>query len=309
MKTIATFGTFRLAILLAPVLCGSIACTSVQYTSFDNPEDAMRAVAELASISNPVRAEAVFGADGVQLLKSGDPVADRADAQRVLHAIREKVVFEDRDANTKLALLGKDGWPFPIPLVSDAHGWHFDANAARVELEIRRIGRNELRTLATLHEYVDAQHEYSAAGHDGRPPAYAGKLISSDGAHDGLYWQVAQGEQLSPLGPLIAAAAQEGYAPGEGKLTPYHGYYFRSLSAQGQHAPGGKKNYLDEKGLMTGGCAMLAWPAKYGDSGVMTFEISAHGIAFQKDLGTGTEAAVARIKEFDPDDTWSPTGD
>jgi hypothetical protein len=309
MRTIDTLERLGLALLLAPAFCGSLACSSTQYTAFDNPEDAMRAVAELASISNPVRAEAVFGDSGVALLKSGDPVADRADAQRVLHAIREKVVFEDRDANTKVALLGKDGWPFPIPLVSDEHGWRFDAEAGRVELEKRRIGRNELTTLAVLHEYVYAQREYRSTAHDGRPPAYAGKLISSEGAHDGLYWPVAQAEPASPLGPLIAAAAREGQARDQGQLTPFHGYYFRILAAQGQRAPGGEKNYVDEHGLMTGGCALLAWPAQYGESGVMTFQISAHGLVFQRDLGPSTEAAAARIRRFDPDDTWSPTSD
>ena len=309
MKTTDTLGIRRLALSLAPVLCDSVACISSEYAAFDTPEDAMHAVAELASISNPVRAQAVFGEGGVALLKSGNAAADRADAQRVLHAIREKVVFEDRDPNTKVALLGKNGWPFPIPLVSDSHGWHFDVNAGRAELEIRRIGRNELMTLAVLHEYVYAQYEYRSTGHDGRQPAYAGRLISSDGAHDGLFWPAAQGEEASPLGPSIAAAAQEGDARNEGKSAAFHGYYFRILPAQGEHAPGGAKNYVDEQGLMTGGCALLAWPAKYGESGVMTFQISAHGIAFQKDLGASTEASASSITEFDPDDTWTPTSD
>jgi hypothetical protein len=134
-------------------------------------------------------------------------------------------------------------------------------------------------------------------------------LKSSDGQHDGLYWPAVQGETASPCGPSIADAAREGDAQLDGKASAYHGYYFRTLRGQGRHAPGGEKSYSDEHGLMTGGCALLAWPAKYGYSGVMSFQISAHGIAFQKDLGAGTELAISRITEFDPDDTWGPTRD
>jgi len=309
MNTIKMLDRIGRALLLAPIFCGSFACSSTHYAAFDTPEDAMHAVAELASISNPARAEEVFGAGGVEMLKSGDPVADRADAQQVLHAIREKVVFEDRDAHTKVALLGKSAWPFPIPLVSDGRGWHFDSNAGRVELENRRIGRNELLTLAALREYVNAQCEYFSTGHDGNPPAYAGRLISSEGKHDGLYWPAPKGEPPSPFGPLFAGAAQEGYEHQEGKPSAFHGYYFRILPAQGKHASGGKRNYADEHGLMTRGCALLAWPAKYGYSGVMTFQVNVHGIVFQKDLGAGTESGATSITEFDPDETWAPTRD
>jgi hypothetical protein len=188
--------------------------------------------------------------------------------------------------------------------------WRFDVEAGREELLNRRIGRNEITTLAVLHAYVDAQREYFAAGRDGNPPAYAQKLWSDEGKHDGLYWPSAAGEPESPVGEFVAKAAGEGYRRGTDPAPdPYHGYYYRILKAQGKSAPGGEKSYLDEKGLMTKGFAAIAWPAVYGQGGVMTFIVNQQGIVFQKDLGEETEKAAAAITAFNPDEGWDPTAD
>jgi hypothetical protein len=163
--------------------------------------------------------------------------------------------------------------------------------------------------MATLHALVDAQREYASAPRDGKPTSYAQKLVSDEGKHDGLYWPVKEGEPESPLGPELAAAAAEGYRRSTDGPVPFHGYKYRLLTAQGAAAPGGAKNYVDAKGLLTGGFAMIAWPAKYGNSGVMTFLVNHRGIVFQRDLGAETEEAAAKITSYDPDTSWSPARD
>lgn len=295
----------RFAAVLA-LACAS--CASGPAT-FETPDAAMHALGEALDQQDSARADELFGEGGLELLRSGDEVADKAEAERVLEYIREKVAFEDVDAETKLAVLGKDGWEFPIPLVKDDGGWCFDVESGAEEIANRRVGRNELSTIATLHEYVDAQREYASVGRDGSPPAYAKKVLSAAGKHDGLYWEVADGEPESPLGPMVADAAEEGYPSGEGEPPTYHGYRFRLLTRQGKSAPGGARSYVEASGLMTRGHAMLAWPAKYGNSGVKTFVVGPQGIVYEKDLGEGTEKAAKEITAFDPDESWDPTGD
>lgn len=288
----------------------AVACASTSGTAtFETPDAAMHALADAIATDDSERAEELFGKGGLELLRSGDEVADRADAERVQGYIHERVAFEDVDAETKLALLGADGWEFPIPLVKEDGGWQFDVESGVEEIANRRIGRNELSTIATMHEYVDAQREYASVGRDGRPAAYANRVLSTAGQHDGLYWEIAKGEPESPLGPMVAAAAEQGYTSGEDDSGTYHGYRFRLLTRQGKHAPGGARDYVDEKGLMTRGYAMVAWPAKYGNSGVMTFLVGNQGIVYQKDLGEETERAAKTITAFDPDESWDPTGD
>ena len=165
-----------------------------------------------------------------------------------------------------------------------------------------------LLALASLHAYVDAQREYFAGGWAGKPPAYARRIRSSEGAHDGLYWPAGEGEAESPLGPLFAEAARSRAQEAAGP-QPFHGYYYRILEAQGRNAPGGARSYLDKKDRLTRGFAAIAWPAKHGNSGIMTFQVNRQGIVFQKDLGPATETAVAAIDAYDPDESWQPTGD
>lgn len=299
--------TLIASLALVTVLFAAAAQAETPTATFATPEEAVQALA--AGIEKPDEAvsSAMFGKDWRELLGSGDPEADREDALKVRTLILEKVGFDDADGNRKVALLGNDEWPFPIPLVQEGGLWRFDVAAGREELLNRRVGRNEILTLATLRAYVDAQREYHAEGRDGNPPAYAQKLWSSEGRHDGLYWPDAPGEPESPVGSLVANAAG-GPDPAEGP-DPYHGYFFRILTAQGKSAPGGARSYVDAKGLMTSGYAAIAWPAKYGSSGVMTFVVNQQGIVFQKDLGEDTEKAAAAITAYDPDDSWDPTGD
>jgi Protein of unknown function (DUF2950) len=291
-----------LAVILLSVLVS--ACSKQSPVVFDSPEAAIQELASLIGKSDVKRLEEVFGPDSADVLLSGDPDQDREDYARVGEMIEASVEFEDFDENTEIALLGDEGWPWPIPLVRDGDGWRFDIAKGREELLNRRIGRNELWTLTALHELVGAQQEYVSEPRDGNLPAYAQKFRSTEGKRDGLYWTTEDQEELSPLGDLLAESDAWGPEP-----HPFYGYFYRMLTSQGENAPGGATDYLDDTGLMTGGFAAVAWPAKYGNSGVMTFVINHRGIIFQKDLGADTEQAVTAITSFDPDDSWTPTGD
>ncbi len=293
---------------LAIVGCLGAGCASMTVETYDTPDDAIRGFVDAMESGDRQRAEALFGAEALTSILSGDPVADREDARRVKEMILEQVALEDAGENEKVALLGADQWPFPIPIVREGGRWRLDVEAGREEILNRRVGRNELLTLATLRAYVEAQREYTAEGRDGEPPAFARRFISSPGLHDGLWWPVDAGEPESPLGPLAAQAAAEGYDRTD-EPSPYHGYWYRILHGQESSAPGGEKSYLDASGLLTGGFAAMAWPARYGNSGIMTFIVNQQGIVFEKDLGEETEAAAKAIMAYDPDATWEPTGD
>jgi hypothetical protein len=300
---------FVLATSFAAVFAAVVASgRAAAQATYATPEEAMRAVAAIAGSGDAAKADQVFGANSTDLLHSGDDVADKQDGLRVKQLIEEKVVFEDARTGGKVALIGKDGWPFPIPLVDRSGRWQFDLAAGREELANRRVGRNELSTIETMHAYVDAQREYFRAKYAGTK-AYAAKFFSSEGKRDGLYWPVAENARKSPLGPLVADAALEGYKPGNRPPEPFHGYYFKILTAQGKSAPGGARTYLDDKGVLSKGFGMIAWPAKYGNSGVMSFQINRQGIVFQKDLGPSTDATARAITEYDPDESWTPTDD
>ena len=280
-------------------------CAKKDSGLFETPEAAIQALHDLIGQNDDAKIEAIFGAGSADLFRSGDHDADAEDAQRVKGLIAEGVAFEDFDENTKIALLGPDEWPFPIPLRHEAEGWRFDTADGREELLNRRIGRNELWTLTAMHEVVDAQREYRSAGRDGNAPAFAQKFRSSDGKQDGLYWASDDEADMSPLGDLLANSEDWGE-----EAHAFHGYFYRILTGQGASAPGGELSYLDPAtGLLTGGFAVIAWPAKYGNSGVMTFITNHRGIVFQKDLGAETEQAVAAIQSYDPDESWQPTGD
>jgi hypothetical protein len=272
--------------------------------AFDSPEQAVQALLELIGKHDERAVNRLFGPGSMDLFESGDEVADRADFDRLKELIETGVAFEEVADNTQVALFGPDAWPFPIPLVKGEGGWRFDTAAGREELLNRRIGHNELQTLTALHEIVDAQREYASAGRDGKPPAFAARFRSSEGKHDGLYWPQVDGEVRSPLGDLLAGSERAGPTP-----RPFHGYQYRMLTGQGPNAPGGEKSYLDKDGLLTGGFAVIAWPEKYGNSGVMTFMVNQRGIVYQKDLGAETEAVASAIKAYDPGEAWSPTAD
>jgi hypothetical protein len=219
-------------------------------------------------------------------------------------AAGEAIKFSMLDDKTKLAVIGKDGWCFPIPLVKTGSEWAFSTGEGKEEIINRRIGRNELNTIQVSQAYVSAQREYAIKDRNGDGIQYAQHFLSQKGKKDGLYWEATPEEEISPLGPLLARAAEEGYAFRKGeKPVPYQGYYFKILKSQGSNAPGGELDYVVD-GKMVGGFGLLAYPAEYGVSGIMTFAVNQQGIVYEKDLGSRTaEIAKAMIK-YDPDKTW-----
>jgi hypothetical protein len=273
--------------------------------TYTRPEDAVRALLDAARRDDDAGLIAILGPGSEDIVSSGDPISDRAERSRVVTAAGHGMRIETLPWGAAVARLGRDDWPLPIPIVKDGDRWRFDAAAARDELLNRRIGRNELKAIAVARVYVDAQRQHARRVGD-----YAQKLRSQPGARDGLYWDDPTGTDPSPIGPLLAEAAAEGYArpdPDAGP-QPYHGYFFRILTEQGAHAPGGVKSYLKD-GKMTGGFALVAYPAERGSSGVMTFIVGPQGIVYQKDLGNQTAEAVRTMKAYDPDDTWTPVRD
>jgi hypothetical protein len=274
---------------------------------FQGPGAALDALVGAVRTGDAKTLNAIFGPGSESLRASGDPVADKAALKKFLDAAEERSELNYASPDRVLFSFGEDDWPFPIPLVKSGKGWSFDTAAGKEEMVNRRIGRNELHAIAVMREMVEAQGEYAAADPTGSGVRqYAQKIVSSKGARDGLYWPAEAGGGESPLGELIAVAVKEGYsAADKSKPTPYHGYYFRILKAQGKRAPGGAKSYVTD-GKMTGGFAVLAWPAEYGAGGVKSFLVNQQGILFEKDLGPDTEKLAAATTEYDPDDSWDP---
>jgi hypothetical protein len=272
---------------------------------FSSPEEAAAALTAAAKAGDSKALLEVLGPDAADIVDSGDKVADQNALKRFVASYEKKHALEPSgDAKMTLAT-GEDDWPFPIPLVKEADGWRFDTAQGKEELIDRRIGRNELSAIEVARAYVDAQREYHERNPLGEPlPQYAQKVASTEGKRDGLFWVAKQGEPPSPLGPLVAAARGEGYAEaGKGKGIPYHGYYYHVLTAQGPDAKGGAYDYMAH-GKMIGGFALVAYPADYGSSGVMTFLVNHDGVVFQKDLGPDTTEEVKAMKTFNPDSTW-----
>ncbi len=278
---------------------------------FKSPDDAVKALIESVRAKDKAELLAIFGPSGKEIISSGDEVADKEIGERFVKAYEDKnkVVSE---SDTKMVLhVGKEDFPFPIPIVKKGEVWFFDTQAGKEEILNRRIGRNELSTIQVCLAYVDAQCEYARISRAGGLMEYAQRFASSPGKKDGLYWETKEGEPPSPLGPLVAEAVKEGYQKREdGKqakgqtLTPYHGYYYKILKAQGKNAAGGDYEYV-VKGKMIGGFALVAYPAEYSVSGVMTFIVNHDGVVYEKDLGKGTEKLASAMKKFNPDKTWN----
>jgi hypothetical protein len=283
------------------------AAPTVTQQTFASPEAAAKALAEALRAQDSKVILAIVGQKASAWVSSGDKVADRADQQKFLAAYDARNSIVPATDGRAFLLVGTDEWPFPAPLVRKGNAWVFDAAAGRDELLNRRIGRNELDTIQTLLAIVDAQREYAAGDPDGNGfNDYARRFVSSAGKKDGLYWPVAAGESQSPLGPMIGAAAREGYGkskPASAKPAAYHGYHYRILTSQGVNAPGGAYSYLVNDKLI-GGFAVLAYPAKYGVSGVMTFLVNHEGVVYQKNLGKETEAVAGKMRSFSPDSGW-----
>jgi hypothetical protein len=271
--------------------------------SFKTPEVAVAALASAAKDNWPKGVVTVLGAEGADIVSSGDAVADESNRQKFLAAYdAQHRKSKEGDDKAKI-IIGTRDYPFPIPLVRKEGGWQFDTAAGRLEILYQRVGRNELDAIQSCLAYVDAQNEYAEKDPMGTGVAtYAQHIVSRPGKKDGLYWPIAAGEAASPLGELVARATAEGYGPGGGR-KPFHGYYYKVLTRQGPSASGGAMDYV-VRGKMIGGFALVAWPAEYGNSGVMTFLVNHTAVVLQKDLGPETSALAPKMTSFNPDSTW-----
>lgn len=273
---------------------------------FPNPDAAATAFVSALRSNDQQGLLAILGPDGEKLIHSGDDVADRRGRERVVAAY-DKAHKVQVDKDTATLIVGPENWSMPILITRNGARWHFDTVASAQKIIDRRVGRNELSVIKVCRAYVEAQREYASEN-----PLktglreYAQKFESSPGEHDGLYWEAGPGQRTSPFGPLIANAHEHGYTGGDEafKPAPYHGYFYKILTRQGPHAPGGAKDYM-VSGHMTKGFALLAFPARWGDSGIMTFVVNQYGIVFQKNLGAQTEQLAPQIDEYDPDPSWT----
>jgi len=284
------------AILMLAVLTSA----SQAQQSYPTPEDAAAALAAAVKSGSKSDILKVLGSAADDIVSSGDEVADADTRLRFTSVYDAKHSIKTEGNKKGTLILGNEDFPFPIPLVNTKTGWQFDTDEGRIEVLRRRIGRNELDAIQTALAYVDAQNEYADKDRGEGVGVYAQRIVSSPGKKDGLFWR--DDSDPSPLGELAAEASSEGYKV-DGQGAPYHGYYFRILRGQGPDAPGGALNYV-VKGKMIGGFALIAWPAEYGNSGVMTFLVNHAGAVYQKDLGKRTDAIASRTTLFDPDQTW-----
>jgi hypothetical protein len=298
------------AILAAVMLSGgfdqTLFAADAGQKRFKSPEEAVKALIDATKGNDTKALMAIFGPTGKELISSGDEVADQHGRDRFVKAYETANRLVSENEKKIILHVGNKDWPFPIPLVKEGENWFFDTKAGKQEVLNRRIGRNELGAIQVCLAYVDAQREYALKSRDrGGLLEYAQKFVSEKDKRDGLYWNAKEGEEQSPLGSLVAKAAREGYTgkkSGE-KHSPYHGYFYKILKAQGENAAGGGYDYV-VKGKMIGGFALVAYPAEYANSGVMTFVVNHEGVVYQKDLGKGTEKIADAMKKYDPDKTW-----
>ena len=279
----------------------------VKQKSFLSPEEAVKSLMDAVKSNNTKELLAIFGPAGKEIISSGDKVADSTGRERFINSYEEMNKLEKESDDKVTLVVGEDEWPFPIPIVKKGEAWVFDTNAGKEELLNRRIGRNELNTIQTCLAYVDGQREYAMKDRDSdKVREYAQKSMSTPGKKDGLYWKTKEGEEQSPLGELFAKAVKAGYTPGKSGQGPqrYYGYYYKILKAQGENAPGGAYDYVIN-GKMIGGFALVAYPAEYGASGIMSFIVNHDGVVYQKDLGKETGKIASAMTKYDPDKTWN----
>lgn len=302
-------------ILAAVITAIIIVCTTytnanagdIKQKTFTSPEEAVKALIDAVKNNNVTELLAIFGPGSEDLISSGDEVADKNGREKFLSDYEEKNELEKETPDKVVLDTGSDDWPLPIPIVKKGNAWVFDTKAGRDEILSRRIGRDELDTIKAMHGYVDAQRDYIKKDRDGNGfLEFAQKITSSEGKHDGLYWDSKEGEEESPLGPLFAEAAKVGYNLNKKQSdqpTPYQGYLYRILKGQGKNAQGSQYDYV-VNGKMILGFALIAYPAKYGSSGIMTFIVNQDDIVYQKDLGKNTAELVKAIQKYNPDKTW-----
>jgi hypothetical protein len=295
----------RASIIVLFALAASATSANAAQRTFPTPEAGVQALVGALEAADANAVLEIFGSENEEFLTGGDRAAAREEWRRVYAAAKEAVVLRPDGENRVVLVLGRKAWPMPVPLVKEGGAWRFDTEAGIEEVTNRRIGRNELAAINVARLYLEAQLAYASRARDGdRVRKYAQRLVSTQGKHDGLYWTNEAGDEPSPLGSLAMAEYTKGRKPGD----PYLGYHFRILTRQGSNAPGGAYDYIIN-GNMIAGFALVAWPADYGVSGIMTFLVSHHGDVLQKDLGEDTEKIVAALEAYDPDDTWDEVGD
>jgi hypothetical protein len=289
-----------LAILVLAWFAAGVAAQQKGQKTFSSPEEASTALVTAAKNNDEGAMLEILGPDAKQIISSGDPTEDAESHANFARKYEEMHRFVKEPDGSVVIYIGAENWPGPIPLAMKGNLWFFDTEAGKKEVLFRRIGRNEYSALRVCQELVAAQKEYYATQNS----EYAKQVFSDEGQHNGLYWKVSDGEPQSPIGPLVASAVAEGYSKDKaGPPTPYHGYFFRILTRQGKHAPGGAKSYIVNGG-MTQGFAFVAYPAEYRSSGVMTFIVNQDGVVYQKDLGKKTEALGKSMHEYNPDSSW-----
>jgi hypothetical protein len=296
-----------LVLMMGALLCSAASGVAAQQ-AFKTPDEAASALVRAAEASDMKALVTVLGPDGEDVVASGDEVADAATREKFVAAYNAKHQITLEGDNKAIMVIGQEDFPLPIPIVRKDGMWRFDTAAGLDEILFRRIGKNELDAIQACLAYVDAQNEYAEKDRTGAGiNTYAQRIISQPGKKDGLFWPTSQGEEESPLGELVAEATAQGYRVGGGR-TPYHGYYFKILTKQGPAAPGGELDYV-VNGKMIGGFALVAYPAEYRNSGVMTFIVNHTGDIFQKDLGPNTARVAERMTSYNPDATWQKVSD
>jgi hypothetical protein len=307
---IKTLRTARAA--LSPSMLASAAATALFFATasvasaqqtYKTPDAAIDALIAAAKADDEKAALVVFGKDGEDIISSGDKVSDEDIRKRFVAAYDAKHQIVMKGDDKAILVIGEKDYPFAVPLIRKGGLWSFDTEAGRREVLFRRIGHNELDAIQTCLAYVDAQNDYAGKDRGAGAGVYAQRFISTPGNKDGLYWPTTAGEEESPLGELFAAATKQGYHSGEGR-SPYHGYYYRILTKQGSAATGGAHDYV-VNGKMIGGFALVAYPAQYRNSGVMTFLVSYDGTVYQKDLGWDTPVVAEEMTAYNPDKTWT----
>jgi hypothetical protein len=299
-----------LRVFLAASLCLSAVGLLAQQANektFSSPGEAAAALYDAVKAGNAQALTAILDANSDAILHTGDDVADKNMMDNFVRRYDQmhRVVVEPD--GTATLYIGAENWPGPIPIVKNSSGaWYFDTEAGKKEILYRRVGTNENDAIEVLYAMVRAQKEYASEPRDGNTKHYALRVLSAEGKHDGLFWKTSDNEDPSPIGPLIAYAAAQGYSGKQGDVKPFHGYYYRTLTKQGPAAKGGAKDYISN-GQLTRGFAFVAYPAEYRNSGVMTFIVNQDGIVYEKDLGSDTQNLATSMTEFNPDNTWSPT--
>ena len=306
----------RLAIIILPFILLAVilvwsrpAMAESSQRSFSTPEEALKELVEAVKVKDKVALDQIFGPSAKDL-RSSDEVQATLEFDEFTKHVAEKTILENEDDAKVIIHIGDENWPFPIPLTKKDGRWFFDTAAGKEEILNRRIGENELTAILVCRTYVKAQREYTLKDWEGNGLlSYAQKLRSDPGKKDGLFWRHEPGEPISPLGELVAQARMEGYKKDKSlfkvQSVPFHGYYFKILTKQGKHAPGGQYNYIIN-GNMVGGFALVASPSMWGSSGVMTFIVNQQGKVFQKNLGVYTIKIVQGMKTYDPDESWMP---